>query len=303
VVASVRARTPSSSPTVRELLEEAAHAISRSRSIDHWQPAMSRWDAEELMAAALGTALTRDVRRSVPAAAQRRRFAGMIARRINGEPVAHIIGHFDFHGLRLRVRRGVFVPRVSSELLVDVATKTLRRRKGTRVAADIATGTGPIALAIAHAVPDASVWGLDISREAIALCRDNARRLEIANVRFVVSDMLDALPSRLRGEVDVFTIHPPYVARGDLRILPREIRDFEPLHSLTDGSDDGLELVRRLAEASHVWLRPGGTLLVEIGTYLSRKTQAELRRAGLVDVAWTRDSLGVTRVISGRRPR
>jgi release factor glutamine methyltransferase len=85
--------------------------------------------------------------------------------------------------------------------------------------------------------------------------------------------------------------------------LPREIREFEPRQSLTDGSDDGLGLVRRLATEAHEWLKPGGVLLVEIGTYLSRKTQATLRAEHLVDVSWTKDDLGVTRVVSGRTPR
>ncbi|MFN2583085.1 MAG: class I SAM-dependent methyltransferase [Candidatus Dormibacteria bacterium] len=293
----------SASHTIDELLIEGAKAIGRSRSIDHWQPTMARYDAEELMAEALGDRLTASVRRSAAPAALRRRYASMISRRVNGEPVAQIIGHFEFRGLRLRVRRGVFVPRVSSELLASEAVKALRRRRGSRVAVDVATGTGPVALAVAHEVPVASVWGVDISAEAISLCRDNAKRLEIHNAHFAVSDMLDGLPSRLRGEVDVFTIHPPYVARHELRILPREIRDFEPLQSLTDGSDDGLGLVRALASESLEWLRPGGVLLIEIGTYLSRKAQATLRRAGLTDVTWTRDSLGVTRVVSGRRAR
>jgi release factor glutamine methyltransferase len=147
------------------------------------------------------------------------------------------------------------------------------------------------------------VWGIDISLEAVALGRDNARRLGITNIKFRAGDLLEALPRSLRGRIDVFTIHPPYVARKELRILPKEIRDYEPVDSLTDGSDDGLGLVRRLSAESHDWLRPGGLLLVEIGTYLSRKAQATLRQAGLEDVAWTRDELGVTRVVSGRRPR
>jgi release factor glutamine methyltransferase len=115
--------------------------------------------------------------------------------------------------------------------------------------------------------------------------------------------MLSALPSRLRDSVSVMTVHPPYVARNEVRILPREIRDFEPLHTLTDGSDDGLGMVRELAAAAHRWLRPGGVLLVEIGTYLARSCATTLRHGGLVDVRSKRDSLGVTRVISGLRPR
>ena len=291
------------SDTVAALLHDAAEAIGGSRFIDHWMPAMARYDAEELMVAVLGADLTASVRRGRLTQAQRRRYATMVSRRIGGEPVAQIVGSISFRGLDLRLRRGVFGPRSSSEFLAGEAIAALRRRRGERLAVDVATGLGPVALAVAHEVPGAEVWGVDISAPAVRLGRDNARRLHINNVRFRVSDMVDALPSRMRGAVDVFTIHPPYVARGDLRVLPREIRDFEPLHSLTDGSDDGLGLVRRLATESREWLRPGGVLLVEIGTYLSRSAQAVLRRAGLADVAWKKDSLGVTRVVSGRQPR
>jgi len=264
---------------------------------------MSRYDAEELMAAVLGKPLDGDSRRQELSGDQRRRYSSMVARRVAGEPVAQIVGAIWFRGLSLHVRRGVFGPRSSSELLAAEAIRALRRRRRGRVAVDVATGSGPVALAVAHEVPDAEVWGVDISAEAVKLGRQNARRLHIDNVHFKVSDMLDALPSRMRDGVDVLTIHPPYVARREVRTLPREIREFEPIHSLTDGSDDGLGLVRRLAGDAHEWLRPGGVLLVEIGTYLSRSTQTALRKAGLSDVRWTKDSLGVTRVVSGRRSR
>lgn len=299
----VRAPHAGPAPTVATLLSEAATAIGRSPAIDHWQPTLARWDSEMLMTAALGQQLTAALRRTVPSPSERRRFRAMVARRTEGEPVAHIVGYLDFRGMHLRTRRGVFVPRVSSELLAQEAIAVLRRARASRVAVDVATGSGPMALAMAREVPGADVWGLDISRDAVLLARANARSHGISNVHFRVSDMLDALPSRLRGSIDVFTIHPPYVARGEMRILPREIRDFEPRHTLTDDSVDGLELVRRLAAESARWLRPGGTLLVEIGTYLSRRTQATLRAAGLEDVSWTRDGLGVTRVVTGRRAR
>jgi len=288
---------------VRELVSEAADAISRSRAIDHWMPALSKYDAEELMSAVLQTELTPTIRRTRPTPAQRRRFALMIARRIAGEPVAQITGRFMFRGLELHVQRDVFAPRASSELLAGEAITFLRRRRPPRIAVDVATGSGPMALAMAAEVPSASVWGVDISDRAVELSRRNARRLTLRNVRFRVSDMLSGLPRSLRAKVDVFTIHPPYVARHEVRSLPREIREFEPLATLSDGSTDGLELTRRLATDAMVWLQPGGRLFVEIGTYLSRRTQATLRHAGFENVTSVRDSLGVTRVVSGRRPR
>ena len=289
--------------TVRELVTEAATAISRSRAIDHWLPSLSRYDAEELMSATLDARLSPQVRRSMPTPAQRRAFAMMIARRIAGEPVAQITGSFTFRGLKMQVRRDVFAPRTSSELLAGEAIAFLRRRRAPRVAVDVATGSGPVALAVGSEVKHVDVWGLDISPEAVRLGRSNARRLGVPNVRFRVSDMLAGLPRSLRGAVDSMTIHPPYVARQELRSLPREIRDFEPVTSLTDGSNDGLGLVRRLAYEAGEWLAPGGRLFVEIGTYLSRRAQATLRRAGFEDVTWKRDALGVTRVISARQPR
>lgn len=295
-----RSRPGEDAPTVAHLLSDAATAIGSSPAIDHWQPSLAQWDAESLMASALARPLTPGGRRAVPSPAERRRFRALVARRVRGEPVAHIVGHLDFRGMRLTVRRGVFVPRVSSELLAHEAVGALRRLRTSRIAVDVATGAGPVALAMGREVPDAAVWGLDISRDAVILARANARAHGIVNARFLVSDMLDALPSRLRGSVGVFTIHPPYVARGEVRTLPREIRDFEPRHTLTDDSSDGLDLVRRLAAEAPAWLRPGGVVLVEVGTYLSRRAQATLRAAGLGDVRWTRDSLGVTRVVSGR---
>ncbi len=241
------------------------------------------------------------VRRSMTVSpSQRRRFDALVERRLTGEPVNYITGHFRFHGLDLVVRHGVFSPRASSELMVDLATTRLRRRRGRRVAVDVATGAGAVALAVASDNPGSEVWGVDISADAARLGRLNARRLHIDNARFATGDMLAALPRGLRGEVQVFTIHPPYVAREEVRTLPVEIRRFEPRHTLTDGSDDGLGLVRRLADDAPAWLRPGGFVLVEIAPYLARATATVLRRGGFRDVRSHRDSLGVTRIVVGR---
>ena len=289
--------------TVSEHIDRAVRKVDKSTAIDHWDRNLGRYDAEELMTEVLGRKLTRAVLDRVLDSTSKQRFAAMVARRVNGEPIPRIKGHYAFRGLDLLIRDGVFVPRASSELLAKEAIRVLRRRRGQRVAVDVATGAGPVALAVANEVRDADVWGVDISAEAASLGKDNARRLGLRNAHFRAGDLLDALPRRLRGEIDVFTIHPPYVLRRDLKELPREIREFEPRQSLTDGSDDGLGLVRRLATEAHEWLKPGGVLLVEIGTYLSRKTQATLRAEHLVDVSWTKDDLGVTRVVSGRTPR
>jgi len=289
--------------SVTEHIDKAVRKIDKSTAIDHWDRNLGRYDAEELMSEVLGRKLTKALLDRVLDSTSKKRYAAMVARRVKGEPIPRIKGHYPFRGLDLLIRDNVFVPRASSELLAKEAIKALRRQRGSQVAVDVATGAGPVALAVANEVRTAAVWGVDISTDAAQLGKDNARRLGLRNAHFRAGDLLDALPRRLRGTIDVFTIHPPYVLRSDLKELPREIREFEPLVSLTDGSDDGLGLVRRLAAEAHDWLKPGGALLVEVGTYLSRRTQATLRAAGLVDVTWTKDELGVTRVVSGRTPR
>lgn len=280
------------------LLTEGRALLRASAAIDHWHQAIAREDAEDLLALALGIDVEELDRGAAVPPAARRRFRAYISRRASGEPVALIRGWVSFDGLTLRVRSGVFVPRSSSETLAQQALAVLRRRHPA-VAVDVACGAAPVACSIAAAMPAAEVWGLDIDAAAVALARANARRLHIGNARFRVSDLLGALPRRLQGEVTAITMHPPYVGRGQVRSLPREVRGFEPRHTLTDGSPDGLGLVRDLLDAAPGWLRPGGAVLVEVAPYLSRSVQALMRREGL-EVAVFSDPAGITRVIRGR---
>jgi release factor glutamine methyltransferase len=298
-----------------ELIERGAALIAASEAIELWRPYMARLEAEALMAAALhprrpapardGAVPRRatgdgvDPQAKVPLAALRR-YAGFLERRVTGEPAALIVGHIAFRGLDLVTRRGVFVPRNSSESLAGEAIRRLRGRRHP-VAVDVATGSGPVALAMAAEVPAARVLGVDISAPALALARRNARRLGLTNATFLKSDVLAGLPAELRGAVDVVTVHPPYVARAQVPDLPAEIREFEPLESLTDASEDGLGLVRVLLDQAPAWLRRGGWVLVEVSPDLSRRVGGLLRRHRYRDVKSHRDSLGATRVVAGRR--
>lgn len=284
--------------TATEVVDAAAAAIESSPAIDHWQPGAARTDAENLLAR-IGIDLEEEPGRRL-SAVQRRRYAELVERRVGGEPVALILGSVEFRGLELRVRAGVFVPRGSSDLLADQVITPLRRR-GHPVVVDVAAGTAPVGLAAAAELPRADVWALDIAPDAVALARSNARRLGLRNFHARAGDLLVPLPARLRGAVDAVCTHPPYVAKDELALLPAEVRDWEPVSTLTDHSDDGLGLVRRLAEESIEWLRPGGRLHVEISPRLSRRVATVLRRAGLVEVSTHRDADDATRVISGRR--
>ncbi|HEU5001755.1 MAG TPA: HemK/PrmC family methyltransferase [Actinomycetota bacterium] len=283
--------------TAGDLIAAAADRIASSDAIELWRPYMAKLEAETLLAEALGHAA--DAAEVVPAKV-RVRFDAYIERRVAGEPAALIVGHTTFRGLQLRTRRGVFVPRSSSESMAAMAIQRLRARRAP-VAVDVATGSGPVALSVAAEVPKARVVGVDISPAALSLARDNAKRLRITNATFVRSDVLTNLPGDLAGGVDVLTVHPPYVAREQLADLPAEIREFEPEESLTDQSDDGLGLVRRLVEQAPDWLRRGGWVLVEVSPDLSRRVGGLLRRNAYRDVKSHRDSLGATRVVAGRR--
>jgi release factor glutamine methyltransferase len=285
---------------VARLLDWAETAIRESPAVSLWRPSDARAQAEELLGELLGYELGPGDLATVVPAADRRRFESYVSRRVAGEPVALIVGHTDFMGMRLEVRKGVFVPRNSSEHMASMAIARLRPRRAP-VHVDLACGIAPVALAVARTVPKSTVVGLDVSALSLEVAACNAARLGIGNVRFLRGDLLEALPEDLAGRVDAFTIHPPYVGRDRVRTLPREIRAFEPKESLTDRSEDGLGLVRRLAEEGPPLLRTGGWILVEVSPDLSRAVGHILRRAGLRDVRSHRDALGATRVVAGRR--
>jgi release factor glutamine methyltransferase len=232
----------------------------------------------------------------------RERYLSLVARRAGGEPLPLLVGHIVFNGLELKVKPGTFMPRPSSELTVARAAKRLRGRKRP-VVVDLATGTGPIALAVADEFPAAEVWGADIDDAMLELGRHNARALGISNVKLRRSDLYGGLPKRLAGSVDVITGHIPYVPRDEIDDLPAEVREFEPLSSLTDLSDDGLGLLRRAIADAPRWLKRGGWLLLEVSHDLESKVRRLCRTAGLEDRGVGRDSDDLSLVVEAHKTR
>jgi len=281
--------------TAQELIDRAVERLEASSAIDHWQKDRERIEAEELLDHLIGTdwKASDEIDPGV-----RRRFDRLVARRATGEPVPYIKGHVEFRGLKLLARPGVFVPRDSSEELAEQAVRRLRARRRP-VAVDLATGSGPVALAMANEVKAAEVYGTDLSEEAIRLARQNVRRLGLP-VTFLRGDLFGALPGRVGGRVDVITLHPPYVGKRELRELPDEVTRFEPVMSLTDHSPRGLGLIERAATEAWDWLKPGGWLLIEVSPDRSRTVATILRRAGYSSVRSTKGGLEVTRVLTAR---
>jgi release factor glutamine methyltransferase len=281
---------------VEQLIEDARKKILRSKDNLSWT-GDERDQARQFLELVLGRKPR--AKEDVPPRAQRR-FHQLVERRASGEPIPYILGWTEFRDLRLKIGPGAFVPRATSEFLAEQAIRRLRRR-ARPVAVDLATGIGPIPLSIAHALPKAEVHGSDISAAPLRQARANARALGL-NVQFHLGNLFDPLPSNLRCRVDTVTIHPPYVAAHEVEDLPSELKNYEPAESLTDKSKDGTYLARIVAEQGHDWLRPGGWLLIEVGSYLARTIKSLMLKEGYEDVRSTEGPLGYTRVIVGRRP-
>jgi len=206
----------------RTLIRQGTARLKESPAIDHWQKGREKIEAEILLFDLLGEEPDPDDKVSTK---DEKTFEEWIERRYTGEPVAHITGTTEFKGLDLIVEPGVFVPRDSSEWLAEQAIRRLRKRKKP-VHVDLASGMGTIALAVSAEVPKAEVFGAELSTEGVKLARRNAKKLGV-KAQFGSGDLFGPVPKRLRGKVDVITIHPPYVANDELDDLPEEIRDWD----------------------------------------------------------------------------
>jgi release factor glutamine methyltransferase len=249
--------------------------------------ASPRLDAELLLASVLGvtrTELYLGASRPLDPAA-RERFEGLIARRAAREPVAYILGRQPFRRLELSVDPRVLIPRPETELLVEVG---LELPRGARVA-DVGTGSGAIALALADERPDLVVTGIDASADALALARENARRLDL-DVEFAHGDLL------VGGPYDVVVANLPYVREGEE--LAPEIARYEPAEALY-GGPDGLDVIRRLVDAAAEAEVP--VLALEVGAGQADAVASLLGHAGFAHVERRRDLAGHERVVVGRR--
>jgi release factor glutamine methyltransferase len=283
-------------PKAKKLLREAEKRLKASEAIDHPHAGKEWIEAEELLAFVVGSEPDHDDQISDKAHV---RFRRLLARRETGEPLAYVLRRTTFKGLTLEITPGAFIPRETSEFMAEQAIRRLRRRPRP-VHLDMATGIGPVALAVAHALPKAKVYGVDVSSKPVALARRNASRLRIRNATFLRGDLFEPLPRSLVGRVDVITIHPPYVPKRELKDLPEEIIRYEPRESLSDGSKTGLRLLKKVAAVGPEWLRPGGWLLVEVSPDHARQVSTVLRHAGFRDVRSTKGPVAFSRVVVGR---
>ena len=222
--------------------------------------------------------------------AQTDAFFALAKRRREGEPVAYLTGVKEFWGLPLRVSSAVLIPRPETETLVELALEWIPRETPVRVL-DLATGSGAVALAIAHERPAAHVVATDVSAAALAVARDNAASLGLGNLTFIESDWW----SSIEGQFDVAVSNPPYVAPGDPHLLEGDLR-YEPRLALVPAGD-ALSALRAIVAGASRHLAPRGALAVEHGYDQSESVQALFRDAGCTGVVVRRDLAGIPRVV------
>ena len=218
----------------------------------------------------------------------------LVTRRLQGEPIAYIVGKREFFGLDFRVTKDVLIPRPDTELLVELALERVAPRG--RVL-DMGTGSGAIAVAIAHSLPGAEVSALDVSAAALEVARQNAAA-NGATVRFVQSDWFAALSAKGCDRFDLIASNPPYIAAGDAHLSEGDLR-FEPAGALTDYSD-GLAALRTLVAGAAPHLVAGGWLLMEHGYDQAAQVRHLLQEKGYTEVQSWRDLAAIERVSGGR---
>lgn len=236
-------------------------------------------------------------------AAELNRFKVVVKRRIKREPVAYILGHKEFWTLDLEVTPEVLIPRPETECLVERALENLAAAPDSsrKHILELGTGSGAILLALASEKPRHAYWGTDISAGAIRLAQRNAICHGLAeNMRFIVADWFAPFAART-DLFDMIVSNPPYIKTEDLEQLRPEIKAFEPLVAL-DGSADGLRCLRHIIESAHLYLKPGGRLILEMGHDQKTPLTQIIDRCGQYeDISYYTDYSGYDRIVAMRK--
>ncbi len=230
--------------------------------------------------------------------AQYQAYQALLQRRRRGEPIAHITGRREFWSLELEVTPDTLIPRPDTELLVELALTHMPQKSHCRIA-DLGTGSGAIALAIASERPDCEIHATDRSSAALAVARKNGEKLGFNNVHFHLGSWLEALPGHDRFRL--ILSNPPYIPNDDPHLAQGDLSS-EPREALAAGPD-GLDDIREIVSAARGYLQPGGWLLLEHGFDQAAAVRVLLQEAGLSEVQSHRDLAGHERVTEGRLPQ
>ncbi len=282
--------------TVRNHLEFAERALKNGAHADK-----ARLDSEQLLMhllrknrAWLIAHPTKEL-----SAEQQNQYEALVERRLAGEPIQYITGECEFYGLPFKLTRDVLIPRPETEHLVEKVSELVPLFSQPRIV-DVGTGSGAIAIALAHDwSPPAIFTAIDVSEPALDLARWNAERIGFADrLRFLQGDLLEPVVGE---QFDIIASNPPYVPNTDRALIAVEVREYEPALALFAG-EDGLDVYRRLIPAAFAVLVPGGFLALEIGFSQADSVKNLLAEAGFADVEFMADLQGIPRVASAMRP-
>ncbi len=224
-------------------------------------------------------------------------YSQLVERRAAGEPIQYITGECEFFGLPVRVNRDVLIPRPETEHLVERVLELAVDFPRPRIV-DVGTGSGAIAVALAHKLPNSEVTAIDLSSAALQVAKENAEHNAVADrLRFLEGDLLAPVAGE---QFDFIVSNPPYVASCDRETLSVEVRDHEPELALFAGSH-GLDIYMRLGPAAYQAVAPNGFALFEIGYGQAEAIAQLLRAAGFRDIGFAKDLQGIDRVICGQR--
>jgi release factor glutamine methyltransferase len=225
------------------------------------------------------------------------RYSALIERRLAGEPIQYITGGTQFYGLPFHVDRSVLIPRPETEHLVEKVVSLAEAFPNPRIA-DVGTGSGAIAIALAHKLPGAQVTAIDLSQQTLAVARANAKQNTVdTRIRFVEGSLLTPVAAET---FDIVVSNPPYVPEADRASLSVEVREHEPELALF-GGDDGLAIYRQLIPQAAAALISDGFLALEVGCGQHSAVAALLAASGFTQIDFTPDLQGIQRVVAGRR--
>lgn len=216
---------------------------------------------------------------------------------LDGEPLAYILGEWDFYGLTFCVDKSVLIPRADTERLCEMTIEQAKKKPFARIL-DLCCGSGCIGIAAAHEVADARVAGVDISDGALRIARENARLLEVQNRYVAVKADVRYRPPNNMGQFDILVSNPPYVTREEMRSLDKSVYDYEP-HLALFGGEDGLDFYRYICSKWGELLVPGGMILFECGYQQAQQLAIILEENRFVGIGIEEDYAGVPRVVYG----
>lgn len=219
----------------------------------------------------------------------------MVLRRAKNEPIQYIVGKTEFYGLEIEVDKNVLIPRPETEELVDFIVRTYAGRPQPKEILDIGSGSGCISISLAKAFPDASVAGIDLSKQAVETAKRNAEKNSATNIEFYKYDILNSLPKK---RFELVVSNPPYIPMAEMAELAADVADFEPREALTDGGD-GLAFYRRFAEIFPSIITEGGSFFLEIG-FGESEAIIELFEKASIRAELKNDMNGIPRICYGK---